>query len=342
VTRSSDAGISPVLTSDRPDWIDDLVAGAWSAGEDVAPGLRLASGFGHRLPPPGRGRTVQRWQALAEVAAADLTAARILEAHSDALAILDEADQIAEPGTWGVFAAEAPGVRVDAEVIGADAVLRGTKPWCSLAGVLDRCLITAHTPTGRQLFACDLRQPAVHCEPASGWVARGLRNVASAAVHLDGARARSVGPVDWYLQRSGFAWGGLGVAACWYGGAVGLANRLSRQASAGGGELIALHVGAADAALHAAAATLRDAARQVDDGLADGAAGARLALRVRTVVHDAAEQVSARVGRALGPAPLAFEEEHARRAADLQLYLRQHHGERDVAALGRAVLDVGP
>jgi hypothetical protein len=47
-----------------------------------------------------------------------------------------------------------------------------------------------------------------------------------------------------------------------------------------------------------------------------------------------------RVGHALGPAPLARDERHARRVADLQLYLRQHHAERDEAALGRAVLDL--
>jgi len=33
-------------------------------------------------------------------------------------------------------------------------------------------------------------------------------------------------------------------------------------------------------------------------------------------------------------APLAFDEEHARRAADLELYIRQHHAERDLARLG--------
>jgi hypothetical protein len=41
----------------------------------------------------------------------------------------------------------------------------------------------------------------------------------------------------------------------------------------------------------------------------------------------------------LGPAPLAFEEEHVRRVADLELYLRQHHADRDLAALGQLVVD---
>jgi len=45
------------------------------------------------------------------------------------------------------------------------------------------------------------------------------------------------------------------------------------------------------------------------------------------------------VGHATGPAPLALEDDHARRVADLQLYLRQEHAERDEAALGRHLLD---
>src|SRR4249919_1622082 len=36
----------------------------------------------------------------------------------------------------------------------------------------------------------------------------------------------------------------------------------------------------------------------------------------------------------LGPAPLAFDETHARRVADLEIYVRQHHAERDLADLG--------
>ena len=45
-------------------------------------------------------------------------------------------------------------------------------------------------------------------------------------------------------------------------------------------------------------------------------------------------------GRALGPAPLTSAEEHARRVADLTVYVRQHHGDRDLARTG--ALLVGP
>jgi alkylation response protein AidB-like acyl-CoA dehydrogenase len=328
-----------VSSVEFPAWAQAMLVAAHAAGEDVAAGLELAASYGLLLPQPGAGQTATRWQLLAAMSACDLTAGRILEAHSDALAILAEAEDDVVAGTWGVFAAEAPGVRLDVESSDGDFVLRGTKPWCSLAGELDHALVTAFAGDERQLFAVDLRQPQVRVEPTSAWVARGLHNVPSGTVHFATAPARPVGKPGWYLTRPGFAWGGMGVAACWYGGASALSSTLRDSlAHKRGSDLGALHVGTVDAALHAASTTLAEAARRIDAGEAGGDAGALLALRVRAVVADAVERTLTQVGHALGPAPLAFDEEHARRVADLQLYVRQHHAERDIAALGHAVL----
>jgi hypothetical protein len=63
----------------------------------------------------------------------------------------------------------------------------------------------------------------------------------------------------------------------------------------------------------------------------------RRALRVRAVVEAAATQTIERVGRALGPRPLATDATHSRRIADLIVYLRQSHAERDLAVLGDLV-----
>lgn len=60
-----------------------------------------------------------------------------------------------------------------------------------------------------------------------------------------------------------------------------------------------------------------------------------VASRVRTIVAHAAEQALRSSDHALGPAPLVGDAAHARRVADLGLYLRQHHGERDTARIGR-------
>ncbi len=63
-----------------------------------------------------------------------------------------------------------------------------------------------------------------------------------------------------------------------------------------------------------------------------------LAARVRAVVHDAAETCLRTVGHALGPGPLTGDDVHARRVADLTVYLRQHHADRDLARLGESIL----
>jgi alkylation response protein AidB-like acyl-CoA dehydrogenase len=300
--------------------------------------LRLARDYGRRLPQPGCGQTASRWAVLSAVAERNLTVARVLEAHSDALAILAEAGAAPPDGTWGVFAAEAPPHRLKAAAGQRGTVLSGVKPWCSLAGHLDAALVTAHVGDGRQLFRVSLRDPSVTVDPPGTWVARGLRTVTSVAVRFDATPAEPVGGPGWYLARPGFAWGGMGVAACWHGGARGLQATLLRRSAGRAGDLAALHVGTVDAALHASASALGDAAALVDRGAARAAACEVLGLRVRAVVADTAERVIRQVGHALGPAPLAFDEDHARRVADLELYVRQHHAERDLAALGRALL----
>jgi hypothetical protein len=60
------------------------------------------------------------------------------------------------------------------------------------------------------------------------------------------------------------------------------------------------------------------------------------------VVEAAAREVLDRTGRALGAGPLCRDGAHARRVADLTVYLRQHHGERDLAELGAAVAAAAP
>ncbi len=167
-------------------------------------------------------------------------------------------------------------------------------------------------------------------------MARGLTAVDSGPVDFAGATARAVGEPGWYLDRPGFAWGGIGVAAVWFGGAVGVARRLLAAARTRPPDQVALmHLGAVDAQVHAARCVLEQAASAVDAGGLTGAAGSRAALRVRDIVSLAAEEVLRRAAHGLGPGPLATDEEHARRVVDLELYLRQWHAERDQAALGQ-------
>jgi hypothetical protein len=59
---------------------------------------------------------------------------------------------------------------------------------------------------------------------------------------------------------------------------------------------------------------------------------------VRAVVAGATEEIITLADRALGPAPLTTDAAHAGRVADLRIYLRQHHAERDLARLGAAAV----
>lgn len=300
---------------------------------------------------PGAGATVHLWSLLATLGAHDLGVARAVEPHLDALAILEQAG-VRDGGdrTWGVFAAEGPDVRLDATPADGAWRLAGVKPWCSLADRLDAALVTAHVPGGgRSLFAVDLTDPRV-TPVDQAWVARGLAEIPSTPVAFDDVPATPVGQPGWYLARPGFWWGGIGVAACWYGGAVGLARALWARASRSDDRLVAMHLGAVDAALADARRALEEAARVVDGtrddtavddtaatdagGRPDDVPGPVVAKRVRATVARACEDVLTRVGHALGPAPLALDEAHAKRVADLQVYVRQQHAERDDASLG--------
>ncbi|WP_134447498.1 acyl-CoA dehydrogenase [Cryobacterium sp. MDB2-A-1] len=323
---------------------------AFQVNGNTQEALRLAIALGVRLDGagPGSGRTERLFDTLATVAAADLTAARVVEAHLDALSILEQAAESGsgihvESGngrTWGVFAAEGRGTRLEARQTESGWRLDGVKPWCSLAGALSHALVTAHTSeTTRRLFAVDLRVPGITVSDGS-WVARGLASLPSGPVDFRGVPAVPVGADGWYLDRPGFAWGGIGVAACWWGGAVGVARRVYREAGERTPDQVSLaHLGAIDMLLTASGQALAAAASAIDDGTATGTLGAVRAARVRGIVARTAEQVIERAGHALGPEPLAFDARHAQRVADLQLYIRQHHAERDEARLGALLLD---
>jgi hypothetical protein len=102
------------------------------------------------------------------------------------------------------------------------------------------------------------------------------------------------------------------------------------------------HLGAVDIALHTARDALEQAAAAIDADPADRKHdGWRRTLRVRALVEATATEIMARVGRALGAGPLCHDEAHARRVADLTVYLRQHHAERDLAELGALAAEAG-
>ncbi|MDN3480300.1 acyl-CoA dehydrogenase, partial [Curtobacterium sp. APC 4022] len=311
----------------------------------------VAQTLASTTPPLVAGTAGQVFATLAAVAAGDVATARVVEPHLDALTILAQAGvEVPAGSTWGVYAAEAPGLRLEARDAGTDTdaadsvVLDGTKPWCSLASTLSHALVTAHVGQERRLVAVSLRQTGV-VPHDDVWVARGLPDVPSGPVDFTAVRASAVGEPGWYLRRPGFAWGGIGVAACWWGGAVGLARVLRAHAAARPeSELLRAALGSVVADLADAEDALASAARRIDDstGTADDATDwPLLAQVVRSRVRRAVDAVRTQVVRSIGPGPLTSDPAVAARVADLELYVLQDHGDRDLARMGRMVLERG-
>nr|WP_315591872.1 acyl-CoA dehydrogenase [uncultured Cupriavidus sp.] len=314
----------------------------------------IAAYAGGGIPLPTRGQTLARWQLFAKIASTHgAVAIKLFEAHADALAILAERVQ-ATPTTntrWAVWAAEPPHARVRAEsstqtevahlaaAAGLPgptplqaAVLSGRKAWCSGADQVTHALLTCHDDEGHALLAIiDMRGPGIKMTMQE-WHAIGMANTRSVDVMLDRCPALLIGGHRAYLDRPGFWHGGAGIAACWYGAVLPLAQATRDVAGKHGDPHAAAHLGAIDGDLHAAATLLRETAAWIDAHPNTDAFVP--AMRVRTVVEATVLRVLARVGSVLGAGPLCRNSRLAALYADLPVFLRQSHAERDLAALG--------
>lgn len=335
--------------SKRPN-LDQIHDRAVDSAGDVPRILALARELGTTVPLPLPGQAMLRWEQLASLGAANLTVARIVEPHLDAVAILAEAEQqsLNSPtATWGVYAAQGPGTALTAQQVAGNWVLNGQKPWCSLAQELSHALVTAQTDAGVQLFAVELNHPGITSDDRP-WRALGLPDVPSSGLRFSAVPAVAVGEPGWYLRRRGFGWGAVGVAAVWHGAATAVARRLYQHCLSRDPDQIALwHLGSADNALWAAKAAFNASAEafstQEKKPNADASALENIAditaARLRATVVAAAETVLSVAAHGMGPEPLAFDDEHAQRVADLELYLRQDHAERSLARLGQLVIN---
>lgn len=305
-----------------------------------------------QLPLPGCGATLKRWQALAMVAAHNLSLAKLYEGHTDARAILAELDEPGAPvattsgDAWGVWAADSAHARVTITPLADRAVrLDGTKCWCSGAQTVSHGLLTAWHADGRgpHLVRVAMHRPGVSVS-AAAWAAVGMAGSASVDVTFSEADAHLVGEVGDYLSRPGFWQGGAGIAACWYGGAMGLGaalhDTLAESLPAARGDFRLAALGKVDLALHRTAALLRAAAQWIDGNPLGDASS--VALRVRLAAEDCAKSVLDEAGRALGAAAFCRNARFARAAADLPVFVRQSHAERDFVALAERVIPGGP
>jgi len=310
----------------------------WVAAEFA----RRASAGQLDLPLPGHGRTNDRWKALAALAAEDLSLARLAEGHADAVAILSELDgpTPAAGSRWGVWAAQPPGPSLSARPAAATWLLNGVKQYCSGAYTCTDVLVTAAAPDGPRLFAVSTRDlsPIPGTWPATGMAASDTLNVEFGSI-----TAIPVGLPGDYTARPGFAHGGAGVAACWFGGACAIGQTLLNAAARRDlGPHATAHLGRVDLAVTTARTALDKAAAEIDGDPGDLKGAARIrTLRVKAIAEAVATEVMDCVGRALGAGPLCHDEAHSRRVADLTVYVRQHHAEKSLAELGSLIAQAG-
>lgn len=292
-----------------------------------------------QLPLPGSGQTLERFSRLAQVAGHDLRLCKLFEGHTDALAIIAELNSPLPPlgSIWGMWAAEPPTARVRVRRDGHRLIIDGRKAWCSGAAVVSHGLMTAWDEEDRQqLVAVEMDQPGVTVTD-EGWNAVGMAATGSVEIVFEHANGLAVGGPGDYLSRPGFWQGGIGIAACWYGAAQRLGEALREQCSKRPEPHALAHLGAVDSALTGAACVLRASAAQIDR---EPRADARLlAQQTRACIEDTVQQVMQHVGRAVGAGPYCKDPHFAQLMADLPVYVRQSHAERDLAALGELVAD---
>ncbi len=300
---------------------------------------------GPSLALPGSGNTWGRFVALAERASIDLSLGRLCEGHGDALAILADAGKKPVDGAaYGVWASRSKGARTVADRVPGGWQLSGTKEFCSGSDVVDRALVVADTDDGRVLVEIDVARHVTGVVPNS-WPATGMAASKSETLEFGGPVLSDddlVGAKEFYLNRPGFWFGAIGVAACWYGGAVGIVNDLMKSLGPEPDDLVLADLGACASALETMRIVLKHAATAIDDDPDDATRQANFrALIARGVVHRNALQVLERAASAGGARPLCLDEAQSRRVADLFVYLSQHHGGADAKDLGRLLATVG-
>jgi alkylation response protein AidB-like acyl-CoA dehydrogenase len=296
------------------------------------------------VPLPGSGNTPARFKSLATFGRVDLSLARLAEGHLDALAVLAEAGMPDSSGgdALGVWAARGGDDPVRAELRAGRWVLSGAKPFCSGASLLDRALVTAEASDGYRLFDVELRNSARTVEPGA-WQAVGMAPSDSQTFVFDDVvvpQECAIGEPKFYLDRPGFWFGASGVAACWFGGAAGLLDGVLRSFDASAAEHSLAAIARAAARLESMDALLETEATRIDLDPTDSKGHAKhRALVLRQIVHDLCLDVLSLTAEAGGARPLCHDGEQAHRAADLFVYLAQHHGCSDAAVLGRMLVE---
>lgn len=306
--------------------------------------MRSAAATGRRLrelfdsgdldiPLPGSGDTPLRHRALTELGRIErVGVARLAEAHCDAVAILREAGH--QPRGGAIYGVWASATADGAPHLSGD-VVNGAKPFCSGLGIVDRALMVVTTRGGhQQLLDIDARPGETVAIDTSGWHTNALSDTRTGQItytdHDIDPDAR-IGTTDWYLERPGFWHGACGPAACWAGATLGIIDAATAMVREDPHQLA--HVGAMHATQWSLTALFDQAGLQIDEHPSEVNAAELRARSLRHSTERLCADVLDRFERAFGPRPFVSDPDLADRFADAHIYLRQHHGERELAAI---------
>jgi hypothetical protein len=271
---------------------------------------------------------------LTDVARVDLCLARLVEGHADAVRILDQAGVAPRPGVYAVWASRSAGTGLRARRAPRGWQLSGELRFASGVDVVDRALVPGWVDERTHLLF-DVDAGVLEADRAS-WRTSAMDASRSFTVRADDLDVDPpLADENFYLERPGFAAGGIGPAAVWVGGTRSVVDLVARGLGRFTPTAHQLRrLGAAREAAWLADLAVTSVAADLDAGQdAEGVASARTAAAV------AGEQVVDEAGRIVGPGGLTGDERLARTLADLLVYVRQHHLDLTLEASGRTALE---
>lgn len=282
-----------------------------------------------KIPHPAQGHTLERWQVLSQVSAANLNLAKWFESHLDALSILDELGcSSANTGLWAVWAAEGSKdpIRFD------QGTISGLKHWCSGAGLVQHGLITYKNQQQQsQLITVDMNRSGLRLDH-SAWHAVGMQHTQTASIQFNQVNAEQVGTPNQYLTRVGFWHGAAGIAACWFGATTAIADFLFQACKKQPNDFKLMYLGEIITALAVTKNYFHQLAQQIDS---QPHLSHELEVRVlREQAEKTAQLVLEHVGQALGARPFCEDQKFAQLTADLPVFLRQSHAAFDLKNIG--------
>ncbi|OCY60317.1 acyl-CoA dehydrogenase, partial [Acinetobacter pittii] len=191
------------------------------------------------------------------------------------------------------------------------------------AEFIEKALISYKDQQGlAQLCIVDLSHPSITTD-LSHWHAVGMHATQTAQVTFKNTPVKLIGQPNSYLKRPGFWHGAAGVAACWYGAAVRLANFLQESCQANPNPYKKLYLGEVAQQLEITKQYFQYVAKLIDHKPTLSHEREIRILRAQT--EQCCLSVIERVGKALGARPFCEDATFAQLMADLPVFIRQSH-----------------